>query len=182
MSVASEWQMPRPGKTCAGCRRGFEDGETFQALLDETPEGYERRDYCLDCPPPAEPVPIATWKAHRPPAQSKKPQTFDREAVYSFFLRLEDADEPEKLRLRFVLALLLWRKKVLKFTQSTETDGGETWEFSTPRTGENHHVHRPELDEEQLERLSLQLEHLLAGSPGEPGLTSAAQTEEHTDA
>ncbi|MFQ5806869.1 MAG: hypothetical protein ACE5I3_10505 [Phycisphaerae bacterium] len=165
--MVNDWQMPRPGEACAACRRDFEPGETIQAYLYEFPEGYGRRDYCANCRPPDEPFAIGSWRTRRPQAVARKAASFDREAIYRFFEQLEDADTPEKRRLRFVLALLLWRKKVLKLDRSETTDKGEVWRFVIPASGETHTVERPDLEEEQLERLGAQLEGLLTGEVGD---------------
>jgi hypothetical protein len=180
-SVANEWQMPRAGRACAGCGRTFDANETFRALLYEARGTYERRDYCLNCPPPEQPVPVGTWQTRRPAPTGKKAQAFDREAIYSFFQRLEDADTPEQVQFRFVLALLLWRKRVLKFTATLETNTGECWEFQAPVAGETHRVRRPALAEDQLERLSTRLEQLLSGRAGELDTAAAATAEGQAD-
>lgn len=185
--MAQDWQMSRPGEACLACRREFPTGEAFQAGLYESPAGYERRDYCLNCGVPAEPSPLAVWKTRRP-APTKKAQPFDREAIYGFFQRLDGPDpesgtaepadalagppgagtEPaglsaEKVQFRFVLALLLWRKKILKFEQTLHEGGREIWQFAAPAAERTHRVERPDLDEAQMEKLSAQLEQLLVG-------------------
>ena len=179
--MAKDWQMPRAGAACAGCGRPFEVGEEFRALLFEMPEGYERRDYCPACTPPAEPAPVGTWKTHRPVPASASTPVFDREAMYNFFLGMEGAEHPEKVRLRFVLALVLWRKKVLNFLRSDESDGREYWEFAVVKSDETHRVERPEIAEEQLEELSTQLERLLAGEAVSLADPSEAMAEEPAD-
>ncbi len=72
-----------------------------------------------------------------------------------------------QVQLRFILALLLWRKRVLKLERTLALDGHEVWEFSAARTGTVHRVPRPALEEAQLEQLSGQVEQLLAGQTGE---------------
>ncbi len=165
--MATEWNMPRRTDTCQACTRGFEIGETFQAFLHETDEGYERRDYCQKCIPENPAGAIGSWKARRLAPATKKVLPFDRDAVYAFFELLEDAEASHQVQFRFVLALLLWRKKALKLERTTEQNGRELWDFVTPRTGARHSVERPDLDEAQLEQLSGQLEQLLAGEPGD---------------
>ncbi len=163
--MATDWQMPRPGTACRACAHAFEPGETFRACLHEAGSGYERRDYCANCGPPAEPAALATWQTRRPAPATKKIQPFDRAAMYEVFRRLDDSPEPEKAQFRFVLALLLWRKRVLKFERSRAAADREEWEFSVPASGEVHRVARPDLAEDELERLSGQLEQLLAAAP-----------------
>jgi hypothetical protein len=174
--------MPRLGDLCAGCQHGFEVGEMLLAHLYATPEGYVRRDYCCRCQPPETPSPVGVWRTRRPEPNARKAATFDPEAIYSFFERLEDARDRPQIQLRFVLALLLWRKKVLKLDRTVTTGDGEVWRFTAAGAGTLHHVLRPELDEPELERLSGQLEQLLMGQPEGPGGLVAAIDGEVDDA
>lgn len=176
--MATEWQVTRAGRECRQCGRTFEIGEVFRAVLYETSAGYEREDYCQQCEPPAERDPVGTWQTQRAAPATAKTPTFDREAIYNFFLRLEDDDQPEKIQFRFLLALLLWRKKVLKFQQSVETDGREWWVFAASGSDETYRVVRPALDESQLETLGGQLEQVLVGGPVDPETPPTATPEE----
>lgn len=161
--MATDWQMPRAGETCSACGQSFRPGERFRACLFEHEAGYGRRDYCIGCQSQELLPPIGSWIARRPLEGSKKAPAFDREAIYSFFCRLADAQEPEKRQFRFVLALLLWRKKAIKFERTSDGADGENWEFSADGGAVRHTVLRPPMDEAQIELLSGQLEALLAG-------------------
>lgn len=161
--MASEWNMPRRGDACAGCQRRFAVGAPVAVLLYEGTAGYERREYCEECRPAPEPQPVASWKTRRPAPTAAKARPFDREAIHGIFERLEDAEEPQQVQLRFVLALLLWRKKVLRLERTLAVNGREAWEFVAAQSGVSHRVVRPDMDETQLEALSAQLEQVLAG-------------------
>ncbi len=160
--MAQEWKLPRPGVQCRQCAREFTHEEAFTAVIVEAPEGFERCDFCTDCGVPEAVTPIGHWIAKRPAPVVKKAQPFDRDAILGFFRTLGDVAEPEKRQFRFVLALLLWRKKVLRFDSADERDGDEVWVFVEPGSSGRHAVPKPELDEDQVERLSAQLEDLLA--------------------
>ncbi len=163
--MSTNWTMPRRTEACCACQRPFDPGEEFCAYLYETSAGYERHDYCLNCGVPITPVPIGSWRTRRPMPRSSSVPTFDREAVYRFFERLEGSDEPQRIQFRFLLALLLWRKKVIKLERTMTLNDTEIWEFRTPSTGTTHRVQRPELDEDRLEELSNQIAGLLTGEP-----------------
>src|ERR1051325_8715257 len=98
--------MPRAGQNCSACRREFEADEEFRAHLYESAERYERRDFCITCEAPPLPFALATWRARAVSAAQRKSIPFDRESIFAFFRQLEP-DSPEKVQLRFVLALLL---------------------------------------------------------------------------
>ncbi len=181
-TVKQDWSMPRRAEGCLRCQRAFDVGEAFQTLLYETPEGYGRRDYCLGCPPEESPAPLGRWKTRRPEPSAKKTFAFDRETVLAFFERLSDSDDLRRRQFRFVLALLLWRKKALRLGATDATPTEEVWEFSAPRSGVTYRLVRPELDEDQLEQLSTQLEQLLATGAGELETLPTDATPEDTRA
>jgi len=161
--VATDWEMPRRGDACTACQKTFEPGDALQAYLFDSPEGYQRRDYCPKCTPPDKTFAIGSWATRRPMPVEKKKQAFDRAAILQLFMALADEDAPEKVQLRFVIALLLWRKKMLKLDGADDRDGREVWRYLVPKTDQRCDVERPDLDEEQLERLGLQLETLISG-------------------
>ncbi|MGE0481876.1 MAG: hypothetical protein AB7Q17_15545 [Phycisphaerae bacterium] len=137
---------------------------SFAGKAGIPPVGYDRADRCPSCPPPAGHTPLATWRTQRPAPAGKPRSTFDAAAVYEFFARLDPQEDPRKVQFRFLLALILWRKKVLKLDgASTDADGREWWRFAVPRSDDRHDVERPEVDEAQLDELSAPLEQLLAG-------------------
>ncbi|HMQ16587.1 MAG TPA: hypothetical protein PKC49_11490, partial [Phycisphaerae bacterium] len=88
--MATDWQMPPTTGQCAAGDRTFEPGDAFRAYLFATPGGYERRDYCLTCAPPADPPSIASWKARRAAPSAPRRPAMDVEAVYSLFEGLAD--------------------------------------------------------------------------------------------
>lgn len=181
MSKDRQWDMPRRAEHCSQCEREFAIGEPFHACLYAGPDGFQRRDYCQDCPIPEAPAALATWRTARPAPANPRVQPFDRETLYTFFTRLEDATAAEQLEFRFVLALLLWRKKVLKLDRSITDDDGELWLFAATHVDAEHRVRRPELDEARLEDLSTQLEALLAGH-GSVATRTIPPVEEDIDA
>jgi len=161
--LATEWQMPPSTGQCAAGDRAFEPGDAFRAYLFATPGGYERRDYCLACAPPAGEAPIASWKARHAAPSAPRRRALDVETVYALFEGLAADGPPQQRQLRFVLALLLWRRRVLKLTDTVQEGEQEHWRFAAPSRGDLHVVERPPLAEEEIERLSAQLESLISG-------------------
>ena len=58
------------------------------------------------------------WKAHVPQPAEKKKLFVDDEVLMNLFIRLADTDEPRRQAFRFVLALILMRKKLLRYERS----------------------------------------------------------------
>lgn len=171
--MAHDWHLPARSPRCSACGRAFEVGQIIQATLYDGAGGFQRRDLCLGCAPAASPAPLALWKTRCPAQSAPRPRPFDRQAVHALFQQLEDSDDPPRMRLRFVLALLLWRKRMLRFLRSTWADDGcEVWHYVDLGGPGTYRVRRPELDEQQIMQLSQQLEELLSGrsGPAAPGL------------
>ncbi len=170
--TTSEWKLPPRAETCAACGRAFEDGQTIQACIYSTPEGFARSDLCPDCPLPEDREPLGVWRTRfRLPEKEPRPR-FDRSGLLELLARSADASDPQSQKFRFVLALLLWRKKALRLTGTTRADGVECWHFVEPRTDQSYDIPRPELTEDDLARLSAQLEALLHAEP-DPSEVSA---------
>lgn len=162
----TDFQMPRRSDRCFASGKVFEVGDPIAVVLLETTEGYERRDYAGEAAPETLQLEIARWRTtKRAPAQSS-PHAIDRAAIFEFFKRLNTPESPEQVQFRFVLSLLLWRKKVINFERSEPRNEGEIWYFMTPKSNETFEVFRPELDDEDIERLSTQLETLLSDDAG----------------
>lgn len=161
--MATEWHLSRRSDHCALCNTALAAGSTYHAYLYEQGDNYERRDYCTTCQPPADPPSVGFWRARRPVAGQTNHHSyaFDREAVFAFFQAIGDADTAQKRQFRFVLALLLWRKKVLKLVETLPVADGEVWRFVAPHVQEEYRIERPELSDDDATRLSTQVESLL---------------------
>lgn len=163
--MQTDWQMPRRGDRCCVSGREFAIDETFCVVLRETPDGYDRREYALTFEPEAELGEIARWRTRRPPPNTKRAQPLDTAAIYRLFRQLDEPGSTPQVQFRFILALLLWRKKVLRYDGTMDEDGREWWQFRAPDEDEPLQVERPALDEQEMDRLSAQLEQLLADPP-----------------
>ena len=85
----------------------------------------------------------------------------DDQMLMAFFERLEKETEQEKIDFRFVLALILMRKRLLKYDSSrTETDQ-EIWQLRITGDKQTVEVINPHLDEEKIEQLSGQISEIL---------------------
>ena len=71
---------------------------------------------------------------------------------------------PGRVNFRFVLALVLMRKKLLTYDGSaTDEAGEETWTMRLKADGQVRQVLNPQLDEHKIAELSGQLSEILQG-------------------
>lgn len=157
-----EWEIDKPLGQCYGTGRKIEPGEEYFGALVETDQGLLRRDFCADYWDSEKPSVFCYWKTKLIPAGQKKPIFVDDEMLMAFFERLAGEREQEKINFRFVLALVLMRKRRLKYDSSKAEDGKEIWRLRIAG-GDKEFVEliNPHLDEEQIEQLSSQIGQIL---------------------
>jgi hypothetical protein len=117
------------------------------------------------------------WKTMVPVPEQKKKLLVDDSVLMDVFTRMEEKTEPQEIRFRFVLALILMRKRLLRYEASeplqvaqgaegraSETAGpqSEVWRM-TPRGADKAvQVINPHLTAEQITEVSQQLSAILA--------------------
>ncbi len=156
-----EWEIDKPLGQCCGTGKKIEYGEEYFAALVETDEGLARRDFCADYWLTEKPDVFCYWKTRLPRPDEKKRIFIDDEMLMAFFERLGREKEQEKINFRFVLALILMRKRRLKYDPPKVEASKEIWRLRVVGEKEFVEVINPHLDEEQIEQLSSQLSEIL---------------------
>ncbi len=156
-----EWEIDKPLGQCCGTGKKIEYGQEYFAALVDTNEGLERRDFCADYWESEKPNVFCYWKTRLPRPDEKKQIFIDDEMLMAFFERLEREKEQEKINFRFVLALILMRKRRLKYDPPKVEASKEIWRLRVVGEKEFVEVINPHLDEEQIEQLSSQLSEIL---------------------
>ncbi len=156
-----EWEINKPLGQCSGTGEKIEYGEEYFAALVETEQGLVRRDFSADYWQRGKPAVFCHWKTKLPQPNQKKQMFVDDEMLIAFFERLEKETDPEKLNFRFVLMLILMRKRRLKYESSRTQSDTEIWHLKV--TGEDRFVDvvNPHLDEKKIEQLSSQVSLIL---------------------
>jgi hypothetical protein len=166
--MATQYDIARTEGQCGHCGRQLAEGQEFFAVLVEDGESFIRHDWCLGCweSPDRQEVPnlFSVWRSRIPVRQARKKLFVDDEMLVNFFQRLAGDAEPARLNFRFVLALVLMRKKLLTYDGSArDGDGVETWHMRLRGSDERHDVVNPRLDEQHIGELSEQLSQILHG-------------------
>ncbi|MBN2593575.1 MAG: hypothetical protein JXA81_08720 [Sedimentisphaerales bacterium] len=157
----SEWEITKPLGQCYGTERKIEYGEEYFAALVETEEGLQRRDFCAEYWESEKPDVFCYWKTRLPEPGQKKQLFVDDQMLMAFFDRLEKETEQEKINFRFVLALILMRKRILKYDETKNDGDQEIWCLRVVGEKQIVEVINPHLDEEQIELLSSQIGEIL---------------------
>jgi hypothetical protein len=148
-AMPTDYTVEKSDKTCRQCDRSFAAGEAFYSDLVETDEGFVRRDYCVECwESKREEEAFSFWKtAH--PADDAKPKV-NVNALWEFFLKLPESDNPHKQEMLFILALFLTRRKVLTFESVGVEKGRQMLVFHHSGQDRDFSIPDPDLSEEQI--------------------------------
>ena len=130
--MATDYNISRAAGQCLRCDTPLQEDQEYMAVVIENGELFERQDWCLPCWEAPDRDEIADlfgqWRTRVPPAKPKRRLFVDDALLVNFFERLADTDEPAKLNFRFVLALVLMRKKLLIYERGVKDAAGrETW-------------------------------------------------------
>jgi hypothetical protein len=164
--VVAEAVPKKPGK--AGAKSA---AKSAAAAAPEEPEDqFARQDYCAACWAQAaertgtSPSLFGVWRSRVPEAREKRKTFVDDELLVNFFERLEGSDEPAKVQFRFVLALILMRKRVLVYDRMDRpADGQEVWTMHLKGSESHCQVVDPHLEEDRITEVSQQLGSILEG-------------------
>ena len=158
----SDWEIARSAGECFGTGVQIEHGQEYFAALVEREDGLVRRDFCSDYWERQKPDVFCYWKTKLPESGKKKELFVDEEMLISFFERLAEETESEKVNFRFVLALILMRKRRLKYDSTKIEGGNEIWRLRVVGGDRDFvEVLNPQLDEEEIADLSSQVGEIL---------------------
>ena len=168
--MTSGYDLGRRTGVCAATGRILEPGEPCIACLCERAddEGFDRFDYAVDawetCERPERL--FSFWRTVVPEPNQKRNVFVDDELLMSLFERLADDDRPQRVAFRFVLALVLMRKRVLRSVGHRKIDSENIWllraKGSPPETPPIE-VRDPKLSDEQVRAVSDQLGEIVQG-------------------
>jgi hypothetical protein len=161
----AEWEnhVKRTGGCCK-CEKRFEEAEVYHASLNTVKDGFERRDYCHECwSDQLRDESFSFWQARVPRKEEKKKLLVDDAVLMDFFKRLTESDDEEKSGFRFVLALILMRKRKLHYLSTQQGKSGEEiWIMKLVKDTKEYKVPNPQLDDEQIEKIRAGLDTVLA--------------------
>ena len=164
MLPGAGYEVSRPHGVCAVTGKTIAPGEKLMAALRETSVGFERVDISMEAWPEFDRANVlAFWQTHVPIPEQKPKKLFVDDAVLcELFERLADTTEPAKLNFRFVLGLILMRKRMLIYeTTRLDADNREIWVVRFKGKESKLDLLNPKLDEQQVTEVSQQLGEIL---------------------
>lgn len=180
-----DWNIQSRAHACQACGRPFLDKQAYHTLLFDERAGYQRLDVCEGC-----------WAAqYSQGATSRRgfvshwqgvfelpaprPEPIQKETAETLLRKLVEADQPQYGAACFILAVMLERKRLLKVKDEVRREGGRTFVYEQPRTGDVFTIADPDLRLDQLEEVQRDVARLLesglhpAGGEAAPGQAAA---------
>ncbi|MBN1418381.1 MAG: hypothetical protein JXP34_06360 [Planctomycetes bacterium] len=165
--MVEEWKIGPSSRRCFRCQTGIEPEEEYYSAIVRREEGIQRSDYCRACweDGGADPTSaFAFWRTRWTPVPPRGPRRirFDPEVALEFFRRLgeDDREGDEGRKLRYLLGLLLFRRKVLVLQRTEDCDGARILWFAE-KDGPVHPVGDPGLPADELATVRGKLAELL---------------------
>lgn len=137
-------------RLCAVTGRELQPGERVYGVLTDEGGRLVRRDYAAEVwsGPPAGAV--AYWTGRVPASDTPRKAVFNDGLLFDCFDHLANATESEKQNFRYVVALLLMRRKRLKFEDTRRTAEGDVLILRDARSGKRVEVTDPRLGDQQI--------------------------------
>ncbi len=192
--MAQEWDIKSRSEACTACEKPFLDKQEYYAALAFGEEGYARTDFCGDC-----------WTEHKENSQAysmwkgvfrmpppPEDEALQKETAESLLRKLMEDDDPDKINVRYILTIMLERKRILiERDVQIGRDGGKIRVYEHRQTGETFVVPDPSLRLDELEEVQEEVVIMLGGKVPEgkgskaaleaPDLSDPAELRKHAD-
>ena len=170
--MQQDWNIKSRSEVCELTGRPFAEGETFYTVLFMDGEGFRRIDLCEEAwksrseDPAAEPV-FSSWRSKFEPPAPPPPEPLQRDDAEGMLRRLIESNDPVHTNTRYLLAVMLERKRVLRPQPSPDKG---TLIYERAGTGETFIVTDPGLSLSDLAAVQEEVTALLSGltAPAEP--------------
>jgi len=166
MALNEPWSIKSRAHVCAVTEQHFTDGESFYTALFPDPEssGYLRKDFSVKAwenrPSDAEP-PFSFWKStyHAPVKEEKVEVT--TESPETLLRRLIEEDLEHTENVRYILAVMLERKKLLREVDTQPVSDGIIRIYEHRKTGDVFIVKDPNIPLSDVEKIQEEVSTLL---------------------
>ncbi len=158
MALHEPWSIKSRAHVCAVSERHFEDGESFCTAIFPDPEssGYLRKDFSTDAweqRAEDELVPFSFWQSvYRAPVKEEEIEVTE-ESPEDLLRRLIEEDEEHTENVRYILAVMLERKKQLVEVDNQPTATGIIRIYEHRKSGDVFIVKDPNIPLSEVENI-----------------------------
>jgi hypothetical protein len=148
----TEYQIQPNTRRCIATGRDLQPGEKFYTALLEEGDTFVRQDFSSEAwqgPPEGA---FSFWSGRVPSEANPRPK-FDDDLLVDCFQRLEGQTDPRRVNFRFVVALLLMRRKRFKFEKTVSDGAIEKIVLHCAGSGAVYEVVNPQLSEDEMSQV-----------------------------
>ena len=155
-----DYEVQRSSRCCTVTGREFAPGETYYSVLVAEGADLKRYDYAADAwqGPPAEAV--GWWQSQVPDRTTARKRWAPNDVMLHFWDEL--ADQPDARDMRYVLTLLLVRRRVFRLEEERrDPQGGELLVVYCPRREATYEIPAVAPEPPRIDQIQEQLAALL---------------------
>ncbi len=164
------WSIKSRARECAESGTAFEAGQKIRAAIFPDPDssGYLRKDYTIEAWAGRDDKenPFSTWlTTYEPPVVEEKAEDVVDEDPETLLKRLVEEDEEYTENARYILAVMLERKKLLRETDTQEVPSGILRVYEHRKTGDVYIIKDPQIPLSDVDRVQEEVRQLLDPDP-----------------
>lgn len=170
-----EWNIQTRAHACQACRKSFANKESFHTLLFDHKHAYERMDVCEPCwkaqfsqGATDRKGFISYWQSVYAPPPAAPPDAIQKETAESLLRKLLEQNDPAHAAARFILAVMLERKRLLKVKAQILENQQRVFVYEHVQSGDLFQIPDPGLKLDQLEEVQRDVARLLEHGPDSP--------------
>lgn len=159
----NEWNIQSRATHCATTGRPFVEGETVHTALYWKAGAYQRLDVCEEAWAQRNEniAPLSSWKFAYQPPPPPPPEALKKDDAESLLRHLMQENDPTKRNARYILTLMLERKKILKMLDRQKNGDATILIYEHLPTGETWFIEDPHLRLTELEPVQMEVAALL---------------------
>ena len=141
--MQADWEIKSRAHQCSRTGREFVEGEFFYTLLIREGEGFRREDLSEEAWKERNDniQPFSFWRSKYDPPAPPPAEPLPRDNAEGLLRRLIQENDPAYANVRYILALMLERKRVIRPLESSDDDmlvyehlsTGETLVLANPK-------------------------------------------------
>ena len=186
MALNDSWHIRLRSSSCNESNQPFTDGEPFYAAIfrNEEKGEFERRDFCVSAwegraGNAGVQEPYSFWRStfEAAPEKPKEREVVGKESAEAMLRRLIEEDDAKSENARYILAVMLERKKIFRQTDLKENDEARMLFYEHIRSGEAFIVRDPNLKLAEIDAVQEEVAQWLDGGDKESEAVDAASTD-----
>jgi hypothetical protein len=147
----TNYQIQGPARVCAATGRELKAGERVYSVLRDENGQFVRTDFAADAWPGPPAGAVAWWAGPVPEAGRPAKPTINDDLLVDCFEHLAGTADPARQRFRYVVALLLMRRKRFKFEDARKRGERDSLVVRDVRTGRRHEVDDPQMTDPEMD-------------------------------